>query len=302
MAHVHAHGPGGSVPTRRLGVVLGITAVYALAELAGGWLSNSLALLADAGHMATDVAALGLALLATWSARRPPDPARTYGYQRAEILAALGNGVLLVVIAVAILHEAWERWARPPQVAFGLMAGIAAGGLLVNLVGAGLLHRHQHGLNMRAAYLHVLGDLLGSVATLVAAAAIGLAGWRWADPAASVLIGGIIVLGAVRLVLDSVDVLMESTPRHLDAQRVAEGLAAMEGVQGVHDLHLWSVAGSRPLLTAHLVLDHSRRPGDVLREATALLRQRYAIEHVTLQIEPSDFAIEIEGLTVRRGE
>ena len=168
---------------RRLALVLCLTSVYALVELVGGLLSNSLALLADAGHMLTDIVALALALVAAWSARRPPDPNRTYGYQRTEILAALFNGVALTVIALFIAIEAWERLSDPPEVAWGLMAAVAAGGLVVNVVAAKILHAHRHGMNVRAAYLHVLGDLLGSVGTLAAAGAIGLFGWQRADPA-----------------------------------------------------------------------------------------------------------------------
>jgi len=270
-------------------MVLGMTAAYAAAEVVGGLLSNSLALLADAGHMLTDVMALTLALVAAWFARRPPDPARTYGYQRVEILAALFNGISLVVIAVFILIEAWERFSKPPDVAYGLMSAIAAGGLVVNLVAASLLHRHQHGLNLRAAYLHVLGDLLGSIGTLVAAALIGLFGWLWADPAVSVVIAMIIIVSAIRLVLKSVNVLLEGAPEHLDAHEVRTALLGLDGISGIHDLHLWSLGDDSPLLTAHLVLDHSLPSARVLRTATALLRERYDITHATLQLEPVDF-------------
>ena len=277
--------------TRRLGLVLGVTAAYALAEVAGGLLSNSLALLADAGHMATDIMALGLALLASWTARRPPDPARTYGYRRVEILAALFNGVALIVIALLILVEAWQRLAQPPEVAYGLMALVATGGLAVNLFGAWLLHSHQLGMNVRAAYLHVLGDLLGSIGTLVAAGLMALFGWYWADPVVSILIGGVIVFSAVRLVLDSVNVLLEGAPSHLDTEEVRAGLAGLDGVSGVHDLHLWSLGGDAPLLSAHLVLDDSLPPAGVLRSATSILQERFGIDHTTLQTEPPDFNV-----------
>jgi cobalt-zinc-cadmium efflux system protein len=262
-----------------------------VAELIGGWLANSLALLADAGHMLADIMALGLALVAAWTARRPPDPSRTYGYQRVEILAALFNGVALIVIALFIFHEAWQRFAEPPEVAFGLMAAVASGGLVVNVIGARLLHRHQHGLNVRAAYLHVLGDLLGSIGTLVAAAAIGLFGWRWADPAVSVVIGGVIVFGAVRVVLDSVNVLLEGAPAHLNTEQVRDCLSGVAGVSGVHDLHLWSLGGRAPLLSAHLELDGTLPTDRVLREATMLLRERFGIDHATLQLDPPDYNV-----------
>ena len=276
---------------RRLTLVLALTLAYTAAEVAGGLASNSLALLADAGHMATDDLALGLAVLAGWFARRPPDAGRTFGYQRAEILAALTNGVILVVICGFIFWEALHRFAAPPAVSTGLMAWIAAGGLAVNLVSAWLLHGHTHGLNVRAAFLHVLGDLLGSIGALVAAALIGLLGWRVADPLASMFIGGIIVFSSARLVLASVHVLMEGAPAHLDPEEIRRYLRGLPGVADVHDLHLWSLGGKAPLLTAHLVVDLSVRGHDVLRTATSELRLLYGIEHVTIQIEPPDFNI-----------
>jgi len=277
--------------TRRLAIVLGLTAGFALVELAGGLMANSLALLADAGHMAADMMALCLALLAAWTARRPPDQARTYGYRRVEILAALFNGIALIVIALLILLEAWERMAQPPEVAVGLMAMVATGGLAVNLVAAWLLHSQQLGMNVRAAYLHVLGDLLGSVGALLAAGLMALFGWYWADPAISIVIGGVIVFSAVRLVLDSVNVLLEGAPAHLDTEEVRACLARLDGVSGVHDLHLWSLGGNAPLLSAHLVLDDSRPSAGVLRSATSILQERFGIDHTTLQTEPPDFNV-----------
>ena len=288
---MHHHHPEDGGALRVLALVLGLTAGYAVAEAVGGWLTGSLALLADAGHMATDILALSLALLAGWSARRPPSPRRTYGYQRAEILAALFNGVVLVAMALLIFVEAWRRLRRPLEVAYLPMGAIALGGLAVNLIAARLLHRHAHGLNVRAAYLHVLGDLLGSVAALAAAGAIALYGWTWADPLASAGIGGIIVFSAVRVVLDSVGVLMEGAPAHLDARLVRGCLLEVPGVAEVHDLHLWSLGGGNPLLSAHLVLDHTRASSVVLREATRALRERFTIVHTTLQLEPPDFNI-----------
>lgn len=301
MSHVHtiddSHDvAGGDRATRRLGWVLALSVGYAVAEVVGGWLSNSLALLADAGHMLGDVMALTLALLAAWSARRPADTSRTYGYQRVEILAALFNGVALIVVALMILREAWGRVGTPPEVDFRMMGGVAFGGLLVNLVAVRLLGGHQHGLNMRAAYLHVLGDLLGSIGALVAAGLIAAFGWKLADPVASAVIATIIVVSAVRLVLASVNVLLEGAPAHLDTDEVGRCLAEVAGVGGVHDLHVWSLGGDLPLLTAHLVLDHSVSPDRVLRAASQALAERFAITHATLQVEPPDFNI-VEGLS-----
>ena len=287
----HVQGAGDPARTgRRLALVLGLTAGYAVAEVIGGWLANSLALLADAGHMLTDIMALSLALLAAWVARRPPDGARTYGYQRTEILAALLNGVALITIALFILFEAWQRFQAPLVVDYRLMAGVAAGGLVVNLAGAWILRGAHRGLNVRAAYLHVLGDLLGSVGALAAAGLIALFGWRWADPLASAIIACIIVFSATRLVLASLNVLMEGAPSHLRVEEVRRSLLETPGVDGLHDLHLWSL-GQTPLLTAHLVLDHSAPADAVLRDATRALRERFGIMHSTLQIEPPDYNI-----------
>ena len=296
MGPADAHAPRlphrGGGATRRLGVVLALTAAFAVAEAAGGWLSNSLALLADAGHMLTDILALSLALLAAWSAQRPPDATRTYGYRRVEILAALFNGCALIVIALFIFIEAWERVGDPPQVRVGLMAAIAAGGLLVNLIAARVLHgHHQRGMNLRAAYLHILGDLLGSLGALVAAGLIYLLGWRLADPLVSAVIGVIIVVSAVRLVFDAGHVLLEGAPAHLNARAIETSLAAVDGVEGVHDLHVWSLEGEAPLLSAHLVLDHTIAAAQVLRAAGEMLRERYGVRHSTLQLEPADFNI-----------
>ena len=286
----HAHRRTGNL-TRRLAAVLALTAVFTVVEAIGGWLANSLALLADAGHMLGDNIALALALVATWSARRPPDPARTYGYQRAEILAALFNGVALIVIAFYVSVEAWERFSSPPQVEWKMMLAIGSAGLLVNIVAALLLHGSQQNLNVRGAYLHVLGDLLGSIGVLIAAVCTGVGGWAIADPVASAVLSLIIVYGAIRLVLQAVHVLMEGTPAHIDAKEVQAGLAELPGVAEVHDLHLWTLGGDHIVLTAHLVSDHSRPPNGVLRAATRMLGERFDITHTTLQIEPPDYNI-----------
>ncbi len=277
--------------TSRLALALCLTVTYTIVELAGGLVSGSLALLADAGHMLTDDLALGIALLASWFARRPPDRGRTYGYQRAEILGALANGVALVVVCVFIFWEAARRLRNPPPVEVGIMAAVAAGGLLVNVLAAALLRRGAHRLNVRGAYLHVVGDLLGSMGTLGAAACMALLGWRWADPVVSVLIAGIIILNSTRLVLDSVNVLMEGAPAHVNIERVRQCLLATRGVGDVHDLHLWTLGGGTPLLTAHLVADHTVPAAQVLRSATQMLEGSFGITHATLQVEPPDFNI-----------
>lgn len=301
MKHHHHHRQGsdrggGSSPrgsvSRRLALVLAITACYTVAEVVGGLLSNSLALLADAGHMMTDNLALVIALLAAWSARRPPDRSRTYGYQRAEIIAALLNGAALLAISIYIFWEAWERLSAPPEVEYRLMAFVASGGLLVNLAGAFILHGGgRMNLNLRAAYLHVLGDLLGSLGALAAAILIAVFGWRWADPVASACIGVFIVISSIRLILESFNVLMEGAPSHVRTSEVRECLQSVPGVDDIHDLHLWSLAGSTPLLTAHLVTDLSRSNGDLLRDVTETVRDRFGVTHSTFQIEPPDYNI-----------
>jgi cobalt-zinc-cadmium efflux system protein len=288
----HVHDRSHRLDTeRRIAIVLALTLATTVAEVVGGIAANSLALLADAGHMLTDDLALALALAAAWLSRRPPDPGRTYGYQRAEILAALANGITLVVVCGFIFWEAARRIAAPPEVASGLMGAVAAAGFAVNVAGVWLLRGRATGLNARAVFLHLVGDLLGSVGALTAAAAIALFGWRWADPVASLAIGGIIAFGSVRLVLESVHVLMEGTPPHLDAEEIRSELLSLAGVCDVHDLHLWSLGGTAPLLTAHLVVDHSVRAQEVLRTATSRMADRFGIAHVTLQVESPDFNI-----------
>lgn len=272
-----------------------MTFAYTITEVVGGYVTNSLALVADAGHMMTDNVALALALAAAWFAARPPDPARTYGYQRAEILAALANGVLLVVVCAFLFWEAFGRLAAPPEVRGGLMAAIAVGGLAVNGAAIWLLHDVGGGLNVRAAYLHVLGDLLGSVGAIVAAVLVAVFGWRWADPVAGMVIGAIVVAGSARLVLRSVHVLMEGAPPDLDLAEVQARLLETKGVAGLHDLHVWSLAGGTPILTAHVVLDHSVPAVEVLRATTRILEERFGITHATIQIEPPDYNI-VEGV------
>jgi cobalt-zinc-cadmium efflux system protein len=246
--------------------------------------------------MVTDVMALSLALIAARWARRPPDAVRTYGYRRVEILAALLNGVALIVIALVIFFEAWRRLREAPEIDVALMAGVATGGLAVNLIAVWILHGGQQGLNVRAAYLHVLGDLLGSIGALVAAGLIWRFGWIWADAAASAVICAIIVISAVRLVLESAHVLLEGTPSGLSIHEIAECLRGTPGVCDVHDLHVWSLGAGSPLLTAHLVMDHSAPAERVLRSATEALETRFGVMHSTLQIEPPDYNI-IEELT-----
>jgi len=275
----------------RLPLVLVLTALYAAAEVAGGLVSGSLALLADAGHMVSDVAALGLSLFAFWVARRPPTPTRTYGYHRMEILAALANGAALVAIAGWIVVEAAHRILSPPPVAGGIVMAVAAGGLVLNLAGMRLLggDRH-HSLNLRGAWLHLLADALGSVAVIASGALVWAFGWQWADPAASVLVAFLVVHAAWRLVKEAAAVLMEWAPGHLDVDQVREAMAGVEGVSGVHDLHVWTITSGMECLSGHVVARPGHDPHLLLDTVRRLLKKRFGIDHATIQVEPEGFA------------
>lgn len=270
---------------RRMGIVLGLTAVVMVAEAVGGYLAHSLALLADAAHMLADVAALGLAVIVARLAQRPATPERSYGLLRLEILAALINGAVLIAIAVGIGIEAIHRVANPPQVRAGLLIGVASVGLVANLVGVRILHHgHNHSLNQRGAYLHVLSDVLGSVGAIVAGIVLLSTGWLLADPIISFGIGLLIVSGSLRLVKESVDVLLEATPAHISLSDVHDRIASVAGVSSVHDLHVWTVTSGVVAMSGHLVV---RNPGDNQRilEAVQDRMQALKIKHVTVQME-----------------
>ena len=271
--------------TRRLWVVLVITAVFMVVEAVGGWISGSLALLADAGHMLTDVGALALALLTAWIAQRPADENKTYGYMRWEILAALVNGAALFGIALWVVVEAFRRIQSPQPVEYGVLMAVAAGGLVVNLVALRVLHgAHHHNLNTRGAYLHILGDLLGSVGALGAGVVIMLTGWTPIDPILSIGLSLLILVGAWRLVRESTDILLEAVPRHVSMTEVRTRMLAIPGVDAVHDLHVWTVTSGMVAMSGHAVvpdLDDHPRALDSIREAVATL----GIGHVTIQLE-----------------
>jgi cobalt-zinc-cadmium efflux system protein len=263
-----------------------ITGVWFGIELVGGIYSNSLALIADAGHMLTDVAALGLSLFAAKVATLPPTHAKTFGYRRAEILVALANGLLLILIGLYILYEAWHRAMAPPEVRSGPMMVIAATGLGANLVTARLLYEDQRdNLNIRGAFLHVLGDTAGSLGAVLAAAMMLAWGLYVADPVLSALVALLVLFSAWGLVRDSVDVLLEGTPRHLKVADILADLGSVSGVVSVHDLHVWSITTAMPALSCHVILDQGIDPSWVLHELTAILKQKHKIEHTTIQIE-----------------
>ncbi len=295
----HDHGHAGSASSRagaptaqRLAVSLGVAAVIMLAEAVGGWFSGSLALISDAGHMLTDVAALGLALLAVVFGARPADTKRTFGFRRLEVLAAQVNVATLVALTVWIVWEALERLRVPhPPIGLPVMAAVAAVGVVGNSVILVRL-RGDHNLNTRSAFLHVLGDAVAAVAVLAGAGAM----WArpdlaWLDPALSLAIALLILWGAGRLVLEITDILMEAVPRHVDLGEITRILRDAEGVVAVHDLHVWTISSGMYALSAHVVIELGAvgRNDAILTCVKANLRKRYGIDHTTLQIESVDY-------------
>ncbi len=285
----HQHGLGHShasdAPVRSLRIALALTAALLVLEVTGGLLSNSIALLADAGHMLTDVAALGLALFVAWFSKQPETPRKTFGYLRWEILAAFVNGATLLLISAWILWTAVMRLRAPENVASGLMLSVAAAGLVINLIAARVLvSGSAHNMNTRGAYLHVLGDLLATLGTLAAAIAIRYTGWLMADPIASILTTILIMAGAWRLVRESVDILLESTPAHIPLLAVRGQLEAIPGIESVHDLHVWSVTPAFVAMSAHCIVREPEKHQHVLGHIHDAMRL-FGIEHVTIQLE-----------------
>ena len=292
MAHDHGHdhaahaGSAKGESRRALTIVLALTATFTVAEVVGGLLTGSLALLADAGHMLSDNVSIGLALFAAWLATRPATPNRSFGYNRAEILAALVNGATLVAVSVWILFEAYQRFRDPPEILGGWMLLVAALGLVVNVAGALVLSRSGgESLNVEGALRHVLADLLGSVGAISAAAIIILTGWRYADPLVSVLIALLVMASSWKLLRESTSILLEQAPSGLDVNEVGESMVGVEGVEEVHDLHIWTITSGFPSLSAHVLVGqnedcHARR-----RDLERLLAHEYDIEHTTLQVD-----------------
>jgi cobalt-zinc-cadmium efflux system protein len=277
--------PARGESARRLAMALLLAAGVTVVEAVGGWLAHSLALLADAGHMLADVGALGLALFVARVAQRPATPERSYGLLRLEILAALVNGAVLIAIAVGIGFEALRRLETPTDVHGGLLLGVATVGLAANVIGVMILHHgHDHSLNQRGAYLHMLSDLLGSVGAMVAGILVLTTEWRFADPIISLAIGLLILNGAWRLVRESTDILLESTPAHIALGSVHEALAALSGVSSVHDLHVWTLTSGVVAMSGHLVVRDPRDNQRILQDAQNRLRG-LGIHHVTVQME-----------------
>ncbi len=288
--HDHQRPASAASNQARLGVALGLAATYMIAEVIGGLWTGSLALLADAGHMLSDVVALSLSVLAIRLARRPATAQQTYGHHRTEILAALAHGLLLVGVAVYIVTEAAERIQSPQPILGGPMLVIASGGLAVNLVGLWVLSEgRHHSLNVRGAWLHVLSDALGSIGAITAGALVWRFGWYWADPVASALIALLVVYSAWALLREAAAVLMEWAPGHVDVQQVEGCIAALPGVLAVHDLHVWTISNGMVALSGHVVAQNSTGHGKLLQEISDLLHRRFEISHATIQIEPEDF-------------
>ncbi|HEY0128078.1 MAG TPA: cation diffusion facilitator family transporter, partial [Rubrobacteraceae bacterium] len=292
MAHPHEHGNGTREREgnrRALAIVLALTATFTVVEVAGGLLTGSLALLADAGHMLSDNLSLGLALFAAWLAGRPATPERSFGYRRAEILAALANGVALVAISIWIFVEALSRLQEPTEVLGVPMLAVATLGLAVNAAGVLVLSRSgRENLNVEGALRHVIADALGSVGAIAAAGVIILTGWRYADPLISVAIAILILASSWTLLRDSTNVLLEAAPRGLNAEEVGRKMVAADGVTEVHDLHLWTITSGFPALSAHVLVGHQENCHARRRDLEELLAHEFGISHTTLQVDHAD--------------
>jgi cobalt-zinc-cadmium efflux system protein len=295
LAHAHAHAHGGATDSFALRAAFAVTAGTLVLEAVGGWLTGSVALLADAGHMLTDAGALAVALFAAQLASRPRTAHMTFGYGRVEILAALGNGFLLGGVSVGIAVEAIERLRDPGPVAVGPMIAIACVGLVANLVSAQFLRGSERAnLNVRAAYLHVLGDALGSIAAIGAGLTMALGGLRAADGIAALAIAALLVASAVRLMRDAVDVLLERSPRHLDPEQIAREVRAIPGVVSIHDLHVWTVSSGFLAMSGHVDLASGADAEQVRKAVHRLLHQTYDIRHTTIQTEHAPGLLSIE--------
>lgn len=294
MGHNHDHGHDHTHGANKKALLISfiITTVYMVIEAVGGFITNSLALLSDAGHMLSDSVSLGVGLLAFVIGEKAADYSKTYGYKRFEILAALFNGVTLVLIAFYIFYEAYQRFINPPEVASTGMLIIAILGMIMNIVVAWILLRGdtEENLNLRAAFLHVLGDLLGSIGAVVAALLIMFVGWGWADPLASVIVAFLVMISGGRVVKESIHVLMEGTPKNIDVDEVIETLQSIPEVKSIHDLHIWCITSGKNALSCHAVVQN----GISFEESQSLLRtiehelEHKEIGHVTVQLENED--------------
>jgi cobalt-zinc-cadmium efflux system protein len=285
MGHGHSHTPAGK-NKKRLAIVLALTTAYLIAEVVGGLLTHSLALLADAGHMLTDVAGLGLALMAIQFAERPATPERTYGFYRVEILAALTNGVVLIGISIYILYEAYQRFRNPPEVQSGAMLGVALVGLVINIVGIYLLRAaSEESLNMKGAYFEVMSDMLTSIGVIAAAIIMLTSGWYYADPLISAGIGLFILPRTWLLLRDAVGVLLEGTPTDVNLATLREAIGNVNGVAEIHDLHVWSLTSGVNAMSVHTVLADHGLHDEVLAAVQKKVTSEFKIAHATVQVE-----------------
>jgi cobalt-zinc-cadmium efflux system protein len=286
----HSHGGGGhshgESSRRVLSKALAITATYTVAEVIGGLITGSLALLADAGHMLSDNFSLGLALFAFWLSAKPPTPERSFGYKRAEILAALFNGVTLVAISIWIFYEAYRRFQDPPEILGGWMLTVAVMGLFVNVAAAWVLTRSEaESLNLQGALRHILADLAGSAGVIAAALIILLTGWLYADPLISVLIAFLVLGSSWKLLRDSTNILLESAPPGVEPEEVGEKMVSVRGVEEVHDLHVWMITSGFPALAAHVLVENDEDCHERRRELEKVIYREFGIEHTTLQVD-----------------
>ncbi|EWG08505.1 cation diffusion facilitator family transporter [Cytobacillus firmus] len=296
--HGHSHGHNHFEETREgnkkgLIIALVITTGIMILEFFGGLITNSLALLSDSGHMLSDASSLFLSLIAIWFASRPPSPRKTYGFYRFEILAALFNGVTLFVIAGFIVKEAYGRFFEPPTVASGTMMLIASVGLIANLISAWSLMRKgdvKNNVNLRSAYLHVLGDALGSIGAIIAGILMLLFDWYVADPIISVLVALLILKSAWGIIKHSVHILMEGTPITIDQEKVRAALTEIDGVINIHDLHIWTITSGLDSLSCHILIEDNRDSQEILQQAISKINEKFHIEHTTIQIETSSIA------------
>ena len=288
MNHHHETSHLTATGSRPLKIALAIVLVVMVAEVIGGILSGSLALLGDAGHMLVDALALGLSLFALTIARRPATPTRTYGYHRVEIMAALANGTILVLVSIYIFYEAYQRALEPPPIQAPLMLLVATVGLIANLAGILLLRKSsRRNLNLRAAFWHVVGDTISSVGVIIGGIIIAVTGWYIVDSIIAVFIGGIILWGAVRLVSESVDILLEAVPRHIDVEKVIATIKSISGVDEVHDMHIWTITSDMHALSAHLLIADQMvsKSAEIVETINQDLSRYFNITHTTLQLE-----------------
>lgn len=293
MAHSHdghSHGPGhqhGTNNKKALGLAFFIITIYMIVEVIGGFVTNSLALISDAGHMLSDSVALGVSFLALKLGGKQPTSTKTFGFKRFEILAAFLNGIALIVISIYILWESYKRFLNPPEVMSSGMLTISIIGLLVNIAAAFILMRGDtsENLNVRSAFLHVMGDLLGSVGAIIAALLIMFFNWGIADPIASVIVSILIIISGWRVTRDSFHILMEGTPSNIDASALKKSLLSLGEIKDVHDLHIWSITSDFPALSCHLVVDNQVENESVLSKAKKILHDEFHIEHTTIQID-----------------